>query len=125
MQQTGHYYYSDTGEPSTCRSLVLLKSGTKLYPSITLTEEVTIELTGYRWMDKYTADALDATDFLLEDGFDFMMWQTILEMNYIVQVFVPRVEGSLSPPEKARNEAWASLMTNDAFATASFYNDGH
>ena len=76
-------------------------------------------------MTKYTADDLDVTDFLLEDGFDFMMWQTILEVNYIVQVYVPRVDGSLSPPEKARNEAWVSMMTNDAFSTASFYNDGN
>lgn len=95
----------------------LLLQGRTLTPNWVGTAPVLVELTGLRWMEAYTLDNPSATDFLLTDGFDFMMWQTILELNYIVQIYVPRVDGSLPPPEKARNEAWGGLLVNDAFAT--------
>jgi len=82
-------------------------------------QNIPVEISGYRWLPDYTND--NDTDFLLQDGFAFMQWQTILELNYIVQIYVNRNEGSLPPPEKARNEAWNSLMVNDAFANSSFY----
>jgi len=81
--------------------------------------KTTISLSGTRWMKPYTSE--DDTDFLLEHGFSFMMWQSILELNYIMQIFVQRQEGVLPPPENARNEAWSGLLVNDAFAGSTFY----
>ena len=70
-------------------------------------------LEGNKWMTPYTADT--DSDFLLQNGFDFMMWQTVIEMNHLTQTFVPRQEGSLSPPERLRNESWAALVAHDDY----------
>ena len=98
----------------------VLFDGTFLKLNCELDQPLQVELTGSRWMDSYTS--VNDTDQLLQEGFEFMMWRTVLELNYIVQVFVPRTDGALSPPEKASNEAWFSLLTNDAFATTSYYH---
>lgn len=77
-----------------------------------LAEGTELVLDGYAWLDPYTS--LSAEDFLVEWGFDFMQWQIILELNYLLQVFVPRVEGSLQPPEKMRDLAWLNLVEWDS-----------
>ncbi len=78
-------------------------------------------LFGIRWMDTYTSDS--DTDFIIQDGFDFMMWQAILELNKIVKEFVPRTEGSLPEPTRSRDEAWANFTANDVASTTAFYQD--
>lgn len=103
---------------SGCNLKAVLE-GKILSLNLTASEDIPVEISGYRWLKDYNDDS--DTDFLLEDGFDFMQWQTILELNYIVQIYITRNEGSLPPPEKARNEAWNSLMVNDSFANSSFY----
>lgn len=72
-----------------------------------------IRIDGQRWMDEYTDDA--DTDFLLKHGFDFMQWQTILEVNHLTNTFVERQEGSLAPPEKMRDMAWGALVKWDEY----------
>lgn len=62
-----------------------------------------------------TSDAPPDPDFLLTYGAPYMMWQTIIEMNYLFTTFVPRQEGNLSPPEKMRDQAWNDLLTWDAY----------
>lgn len=94
--------------------------GRELKLNFTNDTVLNVEITGSRWMKPYTVDA--DTDILIDEGFDFMMWQSIIELNHIVQIYVPRAEGSLPPPVAARNEAWASLLTNDAFASTSYYH---
>jgi len=54
-------------------------------------------------------------DFLLTYGQSYMQWETIIEMNYLFTTFVPRQEGNLSAPEKARDQAWENLLTWDAY----------
>lgn len=109
---------------------VLMFDGRKLRPNFELTAAYTINLTGSRWMDVYTVADIDdledstQTDTLITFGFDFMLWQAIIELNNIVQIYVPRAEGSLPPPYKARDEAWGSMLVNDAFAQTSYYHQG-
>ena len=81
-------------------------------PQLSVGESMNVNVLGYQWITPYTT--LDSTtDWLIEYGFSFMMWQTILELNHIVHIFVPRQEGSLPPPEKQRNEAWSNLVVVD------------
>lgn len=67
----------------------------------------------YRWLEDYTAN--DDTDFFVEHGSDYLMWSAIVELNYLVQAFIPQTEGNLSPPEKMRDGAYASLLEHDNF----------
>jgi hypothetical protein len=81
-------------------------------------QQFAVEIDGYWWMDEYRD--LNQSDWILENGFDFMMWQCILELNHIVQIFVPRNEGSLPPPERLKQAAWDSLVLVDS----DFVNGG-
>lgn len=62
------------------------------------------------------------TDFFLQYGFEYMQWATIVEVNHLVQTFVPRQEGSLAPPEKLRDLAFANFMTWDSYMRESGRN---
>lgn len=57
------------------------------------------------------------TDFYLDQGGMFMLWQTVLELNFINKTFVPRQEGNLSIRDviQMRNEAWDSWVRQDTF----------
>ncbi len=79
-------------------------------------DSVTIAIAGQTWMDPYTRPS--DTDFLLQNGFDFMMWQTIVEMNFLLLKYVARQEGTIAPPTQARDAAWESLVLWDAHSIA-------
>lgn len=83
--------------------------GIEMYPKLDSDVEVTIN--GYKWLDDYVA--AEYTDWLIENGFDFLMWQAIIELNHIVKIFVPRQEGNVPPPERLRDAAWESLIVCD------------
>lgn len=53
------------------------------------------------------------TDFLLQQGFDYMQWATLVECNYWAKLFVPRQEGALAPPEKERDRCLDELLRWD------------
>lgn len=55
-----------------------------------------------------------ASDWFLNHGFEFLMWKTICDFNYLWQEFVPRQEGKLSAPTTARDQAWANLIAWNA-----------
>lgn len=54
------------------------------------------------------------SDFFLTNGFEFLMWKTIIDYNYLWQEFVARQEGSLAPPQGALDAAWRALRSWDA-----------
>lgn len=76
-----------------------------------LSEDVTLELVGTRWMADYSAD--EDTDWMLDKGFEFFQWRAMIEVNHLVQVFLPRTEGALPVPEKPFQLAWAALTEWD------------
>jgi len=54
-----------------------------------------------------------ATDWLLVEGFEYMQWATICELNHLLEVYLPRTEGKLPPPDRQREESLESLMRWD------------
>lgn len=115
---------TDQGLVSAMTSLRLptaFKVGHELKLNFAHDVPISVELSGTRWMNDYTTTA--DTDMLVQRGPDFMMWQMIIELNHIVQIYVPRSEGSLPPPVKARDEAWSSLLVNDAYTGSNFYHE--
>lgn len=112
--QTEFPFLSNT--PSSEFEVLMYGSGKyELFP--TPTENITVVVDGHRWLDNYTGD--DDTDFFVEDGFDYMMYAAIVELNLRFQTFIPQQEGNLSPPEKARDNALASLQEHDDFIVES------
>lgn len=83
---------------------------------------VHIAVDGNVWMDTY--DDITDTDPLLQHGFDFMMWQTIIEVNHMLLKFVARQEGTIAPPTQARDAAFDSLIIWDSLqADGNIHHD--
>lgn len=83
---------------------------------------LTVYIEGYGWLLDYTDDDLDGNidelgpkDFLVEHGFEFLQWATIIELNWKFQTFVPRQEGNVGSPEAMRQEAWKDLLLWDTY----------
>jgi len=74
------------------------------------------------WMDEYPDGDETSSDFFTEHGFDYLMYATIVELNHLTSTFVQRQEGSLSPPERARDAAFESLVVNDVYSEEGFTN---
>ena len=111
LEEADPYIRYPDDDVTETRPVYLVTDGDKF--RIMPEQDTTVILEGNKWMTPYTAD--NDTDFLLQNGFDFMQWQTVIEMNHLTQTYVPRQEGSLSPPEKLRNEAWGALVGHDEY----------
>jgi len=85
-------------------------------------DSVTLAVSGQTWMQPYTKPS--DTDFLLENGFQFMMWQCLIELNYMLLKFVARQEGTIAPPTAARDAAWEALVLWDSHSIdGNIYHD--
>jgi hypothetical protein len=77
----------------------------------------------YGFLKDYVASDLQTetpTDFFIKNGYEFMQWATIKELNFLFQTFVPRQEGNVIPDPKAeRDEAWRDLLLWDAYLVDS------
>ena len=71
----------------------------------------TVELTGYTWLADLAL--VGDTNFMLEYGFDWVMWQTLVELNYYTKQFVARQEGNLPPPTQMAERAYLDLVQWD------------
>jgi hypothetical protein len=84
------------------------------------TQEVIVA--GQVWMAPYTQPR--DTDFLLQNGFEYMMWAVVVEMNHLLLKYVPRQEGTLAPPINARDAAFQALVLWDSHSVAgNIYHD--
>lgn len=120
-QDAEQYFDQEVRYPSDSASFGrytdLIKSGNKLYiypGGLTVGTEVTVYLDGYRWMLDYDADDLTYEDWFTQNGADFLMWQSIVELNHLAKEFVPREEGNLTPPVQLAQSALQNLINTDA-----------
>jgi hypothetical protein len=65
----------------------------------------------------YNNTGTASTDWFLKHGYAYMQWAAIVETNHLLQTFVPRQEGSLSPPEQMREREFAALREHDCYAS--------
>tara|TARA_R110000796_G_scaffold71635_7_gene162586 strand:- start:1934 stop:2806 length:873 start_codon:yes stop_codon:yes gene_type:complete len=73
--------------------------------------DTAMKLTGYMWLAPMVNDA--DTNFLLKHGFDWLMWQTILEVDHLTKQFVNRQEGNKQEPVQLARSAWNDLVAWD------------
>jgi len=55
------------------------------------------------------------TDWLTEEGADYLVWAIVCDCNLFSTTFVPRQDGALPPPEKQRDAALSRLIESDVF----------
>lgn len=121
-------YPGDADFIATRSAYSIVQRGTTLYayPGATATTSpYSVGLVGYGWLSDYVAADLLATepsDFFVQYGSAFLQWSCICELNYLFQKFVPRQEGVLAPPEKARDTAWQELLLWDSYMIDSHMN---
>ncbi len=77
------------------------------------TASVNVLLHGQLWLAPY-AD-INATDFLVEYGHNWLMWEVALQLNAITGTWLPRNEGSHPIPTDNRDSAWQALIGWDAY----------
>lgn len=71
----------------------------------------------YTFRKDWTNDDLSASldgDEWTNNGEQFLMWGTIVQLNHLFKEFVFRQEGNLPPPTELRNEGLASFIAWDA-----------
>ena len=135
--QLNNNYWWDVRYPSDsqfavmqdCKTVVQRAQALYLYPRVSTlavgaTNPLPTYVEGFGFLKDYVASDLGSscapTDFFIENGFEFMQWATIKELNYLFQTFVPRQEGNVIPDPKAeRDEAWRDLLLWDAYIVDS------
>jgi len=109
------WYPTDATEYVT--ETMALVEGNKIYLHPKPDAATTLEIQGYTWLndlsDSLTDGLLSDTNFMLEYGFDWVMWQTLVELNYYTKQFVARQEGNLPPPTQMAERAWLDLVQWD------------
>lgn len=111
-----------------CKTIVQRAQALYLFPRVATlavgaTNPLPVAVEGFGFLKDYISSDLNTstpTDFFIENGFEFMQWATIKELNYLFQTFVPRQEGNVIPDPKAeRDEAWRDLLLWDAYIVDS------
>jgi hypothetical protein len=69
------------------------------------------------WAPDYVLDT--DTDEFLTQGFEFMQWASIVEVNKLLQRFVARQEGNMAPPNNERDRALQELIEFDIYQNES------
>ena len=70
-----------------------------------------VQIDAYRWMADYTADT--DTDFVVQNGFEFLMWSCVVELNHTFKTMSPQKENTISPPTNLRDRALAQFIKWD------------
>lgn len=101
----------------------VVQSGTQLYyygQSVLNQNPVTLMFDVVQIFPDYVDDESGfKDDFLLQYGYEYLMWYTVVRCNYLVKEFVQREEGNLPTPKDERDAAWNKLIAWDASLVTS------
>lgn len=114
LSSDGNRYRSDDESPflnTRTTAQVYLHAGV-VYLNPPPSEATTVVVDCYQWMDDYTEDA--DTDWLIENGADYLQWKAIIELNHLWGQFVSTQDGNVPPPQKLVDEALAVLIEWDS-----------
>lgn len=100
--------------PFATRNVLLFEGGTVYTLE---SSSVQAMFHGQLWLTPY-AD-INATDFLVDYGHDWLMWEVALHLNTITGTWLPRNEGSHPMPTDNRDSAWQSLVLWDEWMNNS------
>jgi hypothetical protein len=75
---------------------------------------LTLAIEAYVWQNDYVNDG--DTDYFTDHGYNYLIWQAVVEANYLAKEFVFRQEGNLGSPEKMADKYLAALVNLDLFS---------
>lgn len=78
---------------------------------------LTIVCEAYTNMPDYTSTGT-YTDFFTDFGHNYLVWQSVVELNHYFKTFIARQEGNVNPPEKLAQQALLSLINWDVYLIA-------
>jgi hypothetical protein len=68
------------------------------------------------WDDvSFVVEDVQKEHYLIKNAFEYMQWQTLVECNHFLKIFVPRQEGNLAPPEKLADRALGEFIRDEEF----------
>lgn len=111
----------DTYDYSRTTKLYIEGETLKLDPPPSGSTSYQIELDVHTWWDDWTDYTADDTDFFVRHGKEYLKWGTIRRLNFVIQKWVPRIEGTLphSGIEKIEKEALQRLIKQDDYFEAT------
>lgn len=89
----------------------IFRHGNTLYLHPVPSEEIELRIDYVGWASDYTGDT--STDFFTESAQDYMIFQSIVEVNHFTGTFAYRAEGSLAPPEKIAERLLQAVIDQD------------
>lgn len=93
--------------------------GDKVFITPTQEQSRKLAIDGVAWMDEYTSESDATSDWMTEQGSEYLIWAAVIECNYLNAVFTPGLDGNLSPPEKAKQRALETLIAWDTWQVPS------
>lgn len=78
------------------------------------TGSITLVMEAYTNMPDYDTTGT-YTDFFTDFGHNFLVWQSIVELNHFYKEFIPRQEGNLMPPDKMAATYLQQLINWDIY----------
>lgn len=91
----------------------MLESG-----SVTLVMEAYVNMPDYTVHTDLANAANTYTDFFTDFGHNYLVWQTVIELNHYWKTFVYREEGNLTSPDKLAEKYLAQLINWDIYNIA-------
>lgn len=86
------------------------------------TDNITLQIEAIGWLTEYSAGNIGSvTDVFLEEGFDYLQWACLCELNAKFMRFVYRTEGQLDQRflQQMRDEAWLTFAGSDSYSVDS------
>jgi hypothetical protein len=82
---------------------------------------ITLGIEAYTFTDDWDDDDLDSDrDTWLQQGAQYLQWQTVVQLNHLFKGFVFRQEGNLPPPEKLAEAGLDAIQKWDTFQFEQF-----
>ena len=100
-----------------CRPCLYLIGNRLMYsPQPTNQVSLTFQIDAFVWMKPYTDPDVDGsyTDWMIENGFDYLYHAAAFDLNWRYKEFVPRQEGNLMLSTDLIESKFRSLLASDS-----------
>lgn len=106
-------FRGDYGNMTADRSPKIYVEAQTIYLDPTPSIDSTVNMDAFVWLADYSLDS--DTDWFTDNGADYLVWASLVALNYMTGTYAPRQEGVVPPPERMRDEAFLALASLDNY----------